>query len=148
MRRLVIGQPVVEWVAKRTAEFGNYGAAVGFGIEDESGALRAGVVFNEFNGANMNMHVASDGSKNWMTRQLLWTVFDYAFNQAKVKRVTGLVGEGDSDTLDFDFHIGFRHETTLASAHPTGDLFVLVIFRHECKWLNMRRPKREYLQAA
>lgn len=136
MKQIVIGQSVVEWVAKRTGEYGNYGAAVGFGIE-ENGQLIAGVVFNEYNGANMNMHVASDGSKQWMTRKLLWMVFDYAFNQAKVKRLTGLVGEGNVEAQLFDEHIGFRLETTLTDAHPTGDMLVYVMRREDCRWLGV-----------
>ena len=144
MKRIVIGQSVVEWVAARTREFGSYGAAVGFGIED-NGKLIAGVVFNDYNGANINMHVASDRSRRWMTRELLWMVFDYAFNQTKVKRITGLVGEGNSEARRFDEHIGFRLETTLKDAHPTGDMLVYVMRLEDCRWLGLRH---EYRKAA
>lgn len=147
VKRIVIGQPVVEWVAKQTHEYGNFGLAVGFGIE-QNGALIAGVVFNDYNGANINMHVASDGSRSWLTREFLWMVFDYAFNQAKVKRITGLVGEGNQQARRFDEHIGFVHETTLAQAHPSGGLMVYRMFKHECRWLNIRRSRDEYLKAA
>jgi RimJ/RimL family protein N-acetyltransferase len=146
-RRIVIGNEVVQWVAKRTGEFGNYGAAVGFGIEDDR-ELIAGVVFNEYNGANINMHVASDGSRKWMTREFLWMVFDYAFNQAKIKRITGLVGEGNTEAQLFDEHIGFSLETTLSDAHPSGDLLVYVMRREQCRWLNIRRSHHELQQAA
>lgn len=146
MRRIVIGQPVVEWVAKQTSDYGNFGAAVGFGVERD-GALVAGIVFNEFNGANMNFHVASDGSRNWMNRTLLWIVFDYAFNQAKVKRLTGLIGSGNVASQEFARHIGGKLEAVLEDAHPDGELFVYRMFRRECRWLNMRKP-RELLKAA
>ena len=73
-----------------------------------------------------------------MTRELLWMVFDYAFNQAKVKRITGLVGEGNIDARNFDEHIGFVVETTLESAHPTGNLIVYKMFREDCRWLKIR----------
>ena len=137
MKRIVIGQSVVSWVATRTQEFGNFGASVGFGVE-ENGRLIAGVVFSDYNGVNIQMHVASDGSRNWMTRELLWMVFDYAFNQAKVKRITGLVGEGNIEARNFDEHIGFVVETTLESAHPTGNLIVYKMFREDCRWLKIR----------
>lgn len=132
---LTIGPHVVEWVAKRTGEFGNYGAAVGIGWEE--GELRAGVVYNDFNGANLCMHVASDGTKQWMRREYLWTCFDYPFNQAGVKRITGLVGEGNYDARQFDEHLGFKLETRLRGAHPTGDLLVYVMWRDDCKWLRL-----------
>lgn len=131
-RKVVIGQPVVEWASEichcSTHE------AIGFGVE-EDGKLIAGVVFNEYNGANINMHVASDGSKRWMTKQLLWMVFDYAFNQAKVKRITGLVASNNIAARKFDEHIGFVHETTLVGAHPEGDLIVYRMFKSDCRWL-------------
>ena len=164
MKRIIIGQSVVEWVARHTGEFGNYGAAVGFGVEDlgplipcgtyipplnlapnPPPAIIAGVVFNDYNGVNMNMHVASDGSKRWMTRELLWMVFDYAFNQAKVERLTGLVGEKNWQARKFDEHVGFTQETTLARAHPDGRLIVYRMFREDCRWLKIR-SRHESLQ--
>ena len=131
---IVTGQGVVEWVAKRTHEFGNFGAAVGIGWarRDE---LVAGVVYSDFNGVNVNMHVASDGTRRWMTREYLWTCFDYPFNQAKVKRITGLVGEGNTQSQRFNEHLGFELETTLKLAHPSGDLLVYVLWREKCRWL-------------
>ena len=146
MRRIVIGQKVVEWCAKRLDEYGNFGAAVGFGVED-GGKLVAGVVFNDYNGANMNMHVCSDGTRRWMTRELLWMVFDYAFNQAKVKRLTGLVGEKNEQAKKFDEHVGFTLETTLERAHPDGQMLVYRMFREDCKWLKLR-SRHEYRKAA
>lgn len=146
MKRIVIGQTVVEWVAKRTSEYGNFGAAVGFGVERD-GALVGGIVFNEFNGANMNMHVASDGSRNWMTKTLLWMIFDYAFNQAGVKRLTGLIGEGNVESQRFADHIGGKLEAALPDAHPDGELLIYRMRRDECPYLNMRKP-RELLKAA
>lgn len=131
---IVIGQEVVDWVASRTGEFGSYGAAVGIGWEKD-GSLIAGVVYNDFNGVNMQMHVASDGTGKWMTREYLRVCFDYPFNQAKVKRITGLVGEGNLEARKFDEHLGFVRETTLRGAHPTGDLIVYVMWKDKCRWL-------------
>ena len=143
MRNIVIGQQVVDWVASRTNS--DYGKAVGFGI-DRDGQLIAGVVFNDYNGVNIDMHVASDGSKRWMTKELLWMVFDYAFNQAKVNRITGLVAATNVAARRFDEHIGFTLEATLKGAHPEGDLLVYVLWREQCRWLNWSR--HEYLKAA
>jgi len=115
---LTIGPHVVEWVAK-------------------GGAISAGVVFNEYNGPSICMHVASDGSKRWLCREFLRVSFDYPFNQAGVKRITGLVGEGNYDARQFDEHLGFKLETRLKGAHPTGDLLVYVMWRDGCKWLRL-----------
>jgi len=131
---IVLGHEVVRWVAAQTNEHGNFGAAVGIGWGRE-GRLVAGVVFNEFNGVNIQMHVASDGSRHWMTRQYLWTCFDYPFNQAKVKRITGLVGEGNWQARRFDEHLGFVLEATLEGAHPTGNLLIYRMWKADCRFL-------------
>lgn len=143
---LVVGQAIVEWVAKRTNEFGNFGAAVGIGWQRD-GALVAGVAYSDFNGVNILMHVASDGSKHWMRREYLWAAFDYPFNQANVQRVTGLVGEGNIAARDFDEHLGFELEARLKDAHPTGDLFVYRMFKEDCRWISQEFSKRYALAA-
>jgi RimJ/RimL family protein N-acetyltransferase len=102
----------------------------------------AGVVFSDFNGVNINMHVASDGSRRWLTKEFLRVVFDYPFNQAKVKRVTGLVGEGNIEARKFDEHIGFKLEARLAGAHPTGDLLIYVMRREDCRFLRAPYAKQ------
>lgn len=142
---IVTGQAVVEWVAKRTNEHGNFGAAVGIGWH-RNGRLVAGVVFNEFNGVNMNMHVAA-AENGWLTRQFLWTCFDYPFNQAGVRWVTGLVGEGNSAARKFDEHIGFVLEARLKDRHPTGDLLIYSMAKRDCRWINEDFAKR-YAKAA
>lgn len=131
---LVVGDEVVRWVAHRTNEYGNFGAAVGIGWARDD-RLVAGVVYNEWNGVNLCMHVASDGTRRWLTREFLRVAFDYPFNQAGVRRVTGLVGEGNAEARRFDEHLGFKLETRLTGAHPTGDLLVYVLWRDDCRWL-------------
>lgn len=143
---LIIGQHVVQWVAARTNEYGNFGAAVGIGWQTDS-ALVAGVVYSDYNGANMLMHVASDGTRRWLCREYLCVCFDYPFNQAKVERVTGLVGEGNIEARKFDEHLGFELETTLKRAHPTGDLLVYVMWKRRCRWISQDFIKR-YAKAA
>ena len=129
---LVTGQGVVEWVARQTNEYGNFGAAVGIGWKKND--LIAGVVFNDYNGPNINIHCAGIGRK-WLTKDFLWAVFDYPFRQVKAKRITGLVGEGNKDSRRFIEHVGFHLETRLKNAHPTGDLLVYVMFKEECRWI-------------
>jgi RimJ/RimL family protein N-acetyltransferase len=131
---LAIGPHVVEWVAKKTNEYGNFGASQGIGWERD-GVLVAGVAYAEWNGPNVVCHIASDGSRRWASREYLRTIFDYPFNQLKVKRITVCVGEGNSASRRFVGHLGFTIEATLEKAHPTGDLLVYRMFREDCKWL-------------
>lgn len=134
MLRIVAGQPVVEWVAKKTSDFGNYGCAVGVGLEKD-GELISGVAYNEYNGPNINAHIALTVP---LTRHFLWAIFDYPFNKAKVNRITCLVGEGNVKSRNLCQRLGFIEETRLEKAHPEGDLIVYRMWRNECKWLEMK----------
>ena len=128
---IVSGPHVVEWVAKRLKA--TYNQPQGIGL-DKDGHLVAGVVFDEFNGANINIAVASDGSRKWLTRSFLWAVFDYAFHVCKVKRVTALIAETNEESQRFCSHVGFTHEATLKDAHVDGDILIYRLFREACKW--------------
>ena len=131
---IVTGPQVVDWIAKRTNEYGNFGTDVGIGWE-RRGELVAGVAYADWNGPNICCHIASDGSKRWLTRQYLWTIFDYPFNQVKAKRITVCVGEGNGASRRFVEHLGFELETTLQAAHPSGDLLVYRMFKESCQWI-------------
>ena len=143
---IVIGPAVVEWVAKRTNEFGNFGCAQGIGVTAK-GELIAGVVYNEFNGANCCMHVAALPGRMWLKYANLRVWFDYPFNQMKVKRVTALIGEGNTASRRLTEHLGFERETTLRGAHPTGDLIVYAMWKERCEWISPDFEKR-YAKAA
>ena len=155
MKRIAIGYHVVEWVAKKTAEFGNFGAAVGIGVQErmvdidghEYWQLIAGVAYADWNGPNIVAHIASDGSKRWMTKRFLWTIFDYPFNQAKVNRITCLIGEKNEASIRLCEHFGFMRETALRGAHPDGDLLIYCLRKENCKWLRLYSEKRYALAA-
>lgn len=158
---LVVGKTVVDWVAKRTNEFGNFGTDVGIGWkrfivpkedifnsyagfdvhEGKIGywELVAGVAYANWNGVNVECHIASDGSRKWLTKQYLWTIFDYPFNQLGADRITVCVGEGNTDSTRFVKHLGFILEARLKGAHPTGDLLIFRLLRHDCRWIRMRK---------
>lgn len=131
---IVTGKTVVEWVAKRTNEFGMFGTDIGIGWMRE-GELIAGVVYADWNGPNVVCHIASDGSRRWLTRRYLWAIFDYPFVQAGVKRITVCVGEGNRDSRRFVEHLGFALEATLKGAHPTGSLLIYRMWKADCRFL-------------
>lgn len=125
-----------------------YGLSVGIGMEKD-GELIAGVVYNEFNGVNINMHVASVGH-HWMTKQYLWTCFDYPFNKCNVRRITGFVEDDNYAALRFDENLGFKYETKLEGAYEhdgrIGDIHVLVMRREDCRFLSRQvKLKRSFL---
>jgi len=131
---IVVGKGVVDWVAKQTNEYGNFGTDVGIGWE-RHGKIVAGVAYANWNGVNVECHIASDGSRRWLTKQYLWTIFDYPFNQLGAKRITVCVGSGNADSTRFVKHLGFTIEATLKDAHPTGDIHIYRMDRQDCRFI-------------
>lgn len=140
MGNLVVGKGVVEWVARQTADYGNFGTDVGIGWQKD-GKIIAGVAYANWNGVNVECHIASDRSRRWMTKQYLWTIFDYPFNQLGVKRITVCVGQGNADSTRFVKRLGFILEARLKDAHPTGDLQIFRMFANECRFLQVTHEK-------
>ena len=130
---IVTGRGVVEWIAKRTNEFGGFGTDIGIGWA-RAGALVAGVAYADWNGPNVVCHIAAQG-KHWATRQYLGVIFDYPFCQLKAKRVTVCVGQGNMASRRFVEHLGFTLEAALVGAHPTGDLRIYRLWRDDCRFL-------------
>lgn len=140
---IVIGQGVIDWVAQRALVYASESSrAIGL---SRNGKIIAGVVFTEFNGRNVKVHQAIEGRIN---RQYLWTLSDYAFNQLKVDRVTGEIPQGNKKAQRAAEKIGFRLETTFKDAHPSGDIFVYVIRKKDCRWLNENLFKSRLALAA
>ena len=150
MKRICVGRGVVEWVAKQTNEFGNFGTDIGIGLQRlEAGAWRmiAGVAYSQWNGVNVVCDIASDGSRRWLTRAYLWNIFHYPFRQLRAQRITVCVGEGNAASRRFVEHLGFELEARLEKAHPTGDVLVYRMREPQCRWLDLRKPHEERMAA-
>lgn len=132
-KRIEVGDHIVQFVQDRVSNGISFGHSVGIGTTRD-GVILGGVAFYSWNYANIFMHVASD-YKDWVSREGIKVVFDYAFNTCKVKRVTGLVTSDNKAAIDFDMRLGFKLESVMKDASPTGDMLVLVMFREDCRWI-------------
>lgn len=119
-----------------------YGLSAGIGME-EDGELIAGVVYNEYNHVNVNMHVASIGNRRWMTRDYLYVCFDYPFNQLGARRITAFIEDENKDAIRFDEHLGFKYEARMKGAYVNGDILIYVLRKEDCRFLNMT-PKKVF----
>ncbi|MGL4859835.1 MAG: GNAT family N-acetyltransferase [Enterobacteriaceae bacterium] len=109
--------------------------AQAIGLERD-GALVAVTYYDGFSATDCNIHVASDGSGRWLTREFLAHVFAYPFIQLSLRRVTGLVPVNNPRALQFDLKLGFRLEGCCRDALPDGtDLYILGMLRRECRWI-------------
>jgi L-amino acid N-acyltransferase YncA len=119
---------------------------IGLGFRDDAKAIarytnneiRAVVVFDNFTGCDCSMHIASDGSRTWMTRELMREAFWYPFVKCNMRRVTGLVPSKNKAALKFDQRLGFKYEGLMRNALKNDDIVLLGMLRSEC----MMIPKR------
>lgn len=131
---------LAKWAAERIGIPGFRDDARAIGIGDASG-IRGAVVYDCFGPADCNMHVASDGSRRWLTREFLVHVFSYPFVQLNLRRVTALVPSRNQHALNFDRKLGFRDEGYFRHAMPDDDIVALGMLRGDCRFI-----PREYRQ--
>lgn len=143
--KLLIGP----WVCERTGGSFDQNGSAAIGWIEEDGTLTAGVLYDQYNGRSICMHVASDGSREWLTREFLAYAFAYPFLQLKVKKILGLVDSTNENALCFDEALGFKVECVVEDAGKTGSLVILSMSKDGCKWLKLgaRYPWHSRLNA-
>lgn len=105
--------------------------------------ILAGIVYDNFNGANICMHVGAKPGVNWVSRKLLHLAFDYPFRQLGCRRVTGLVPESNVAARRFNEHLGFKVEARIRAGAMDGDVLIYAMFREECRFLQENTEKTE-----
>lgn len=136
MKFIVLDQPdrVGSWVMGQQGSRWFPGRGTAIGLMGHSGKLDAGVVYEGWNGASLQIHVAAVSGSHWMTRSYLHTVFEYPFLQLGARKLFGLVAESNLAAQRLDEHLGFQLEATLTNAHPDGALLVYSMTRETCPW--------------
>jgi hypothetical protein len=105
---------------------------------DHDGTPLGGVVFTGYLHASIIMHMAGVET-NWASRDFLWMVYDYAFNQLGVRKCIGLVASDNSRALSIDLRMGFRVEAKLTEVTADGgDMLILTLTKADCKWLKVQ----------
>lgn len=131
---LVMGEAVGRWVCEKAGgTWTPICQAIG---QMHDGQLIAGIMYDAYTGASIAMHSRVDDPRR-VSRQWIWAIFDYPFNQLKVKRVTGLVSMANKKAQETNEHLGWKRETTIADYFPDGDAIIYVMRRDECRWLKL-----------
>lgn len=135
MRRVIWDEPerIGQWVCARVGGRFDPSMATAIGLEKD-GVLVAGVMFDNFNGRSISMHVAGEGG-HWMTREYARACFGYAFNQLKVNKVIGLVDSSNQAARRYDEHLGFQLEATITGAGKVGDMLIFSMTPEQCRWI-------------
>lgn len=106
-------------------------------VSYRDGARAGGFALCGYLGAAMSVHMAGRDPR-WCSRDLLWMVFDYAFNQLGLRKLVAPVASTNTIALEQDLRAGFRLEARIRDAYPDGDLLLLTMTRENCRWLNIR----------
>lgn len=132
---IIDDQRVYEFVTSHGVSLVRSAGQQGIGLikNDE---LVAGVIYDDYNGSNIWMHVAANPGKQWLNRQFLYAAFAYPFKQLTCNRVTGWVEAKNSDARRFDEHLGFKQEAVLSgAAQGGGDVIIYRMFKDECRFI-------------
>ena len=143
MSVLVIDQPEVvsRWIAAQNGSQWLSGREQAIGLARE-GELVAGIMYDQWTGTSIGTHIAVLPGV-CPSRTFLRACFIYPFEQLKVHKLLGFVGEGNPAARRLVEHLGLVLEATLEAAHPTGDLLIYSMTRSQCRWLST--DKKELL---
>lgn len=118
-------------LANEGKPFHHYSA---IGLEDVD--LVGGVVYEFCTGTNIFAHIASDGSRKWISPAFLGAIFWYPFEQLKCNRITVFVRVDNVDSQRFVEHLGFKREGQLRAACTDGsDLIIYGMLKSECRYI-------------
>lgn len=126
---------LLPWAAERIGIAQFRRDAYSIGVERD-GELLAVIVYDTFSDCECHMHVASDGSANWLTRGALAGIFSYPFVQLGFRRVTSLIGNKNKLSMRFCQHLGFEQEGYCKNAMEDDDVVVMGLLQERCRFLN------------
>lgn len=97
--------------------------------------ILGGFVLNQYLGASMSVHMAGD-DKRWCNRELLWLVFDYAFNQLGCTKMLAPVRSDNYVAISQDLRAGWHLETVVRDVYAPGvHMLILGMTKATCPWL-------------
>jgi hypothetical protein len=124
----------LEWANEVSGGGGYLDDAVGIVLQ--RGEHKAVIVYDCNTYLSSNMHIASNGSKMWLTRKALTAAFVVPFVAWDCKRLNFLVPISKPDVISFCQHVGGREEGRLREAAADGgDVMLLGMLRRDCRWI-------------
>lgn len=135
--RIIFNDPLVTKIIANAIPASRSDADVSIALAKDD-ELVGGVIYKEFTGESLRMSAHAFRS-NWGTRDFLWAVFDYPFNQLGVPRVYTHCRASRLDVIEFDHRLGFKDVAVLPGVYM-GDVAAIVMKmeRAECRWLNIK----------
>lgn len=101
------------------------------------GNLLGGNIFTGYTGVSIHTHTAGF-APGWATRDFLWVLFDYPFNQLGCRKVFGQVPETNERALEINLKLGFKVVARIEDVFPDGACLLLSLAREDCRWLSLK----------
>lgn len=109
----------------------------------DDGEILGVVLYDRITDTDCMIHVASDGSRRWVSREMLFWTFWVPFEQYGLARITGVVREDNEDALRFDRSLGFVEEGRIRQVFPGGyDGILFGMLKSECRFLDQKILRR------
>lgn len=101
-----------------------------FGFASDAGEPLAAVVFNDYNGSNIELTFAAER----ITRAVLRWIANYAFVDAGCRRVTVRAKRRNKPSLRLIMRTGFKFEGVAKRYYSDDDAVIYSMFKEHCKW--------------
>jgi RimJ/RimL family protein N-acetyltransferase len=119
-------QELRSWLCNKGGE--NYPVETMCIGQELDGELIAVVGYNQFTKESCQIHVAST-NVYWLSKLLLFAIFDYPFNKAKVNVILAPIYKDNVKSLNLCRKLGF------VTTETTDELVIMSMKRNQCKWL-------------
>lgn len=123
-----------EWVMERAVGYFNpardHVISVHYGSE-----ILGGFVLNNYLGRTAEIHMESvDPSA--ASRELLWMVFHYAFEQLGCRKLLALVPSNNYKAMELNLRAGWMIEAILRDVFDDKHMVILSMTKDQCPWLD------------
>jgi hypothetical protein len=97
--------------------------------------ILGGFVLSHFIGGSITVHMAAQ-DKRWCSRDLLWLIFHYAFEQLGCHKMLTPLASDMHDVISMDIRAGWQLEAIIHDAYAPGvHMMILGMTKESCKWL-------------
>ena len=124
---------IAKWVMDKVGNWNPNMTAIG---EVKDDRIIAGIAFETQNTKRLWGHSRVESSPS---KQFWVMTADFIFNQAGCNAFSAIVDPTNIKAVRLNKHIGFVVECVLKDAGDNGDLFIMTLFKENCRFLSWKK---------
>lgn len=133
--RLVIGDAShLQWAGERVG-VSHYPPDAQTLVVEGSDGIRAVAIYNDFTDVDCEMHIVSNGNRNFATRGMIFGFFALPFLNCGLARVTTTVAQKNIDVQKLALDLGFRFEGVKINGYADDNMVIMGMRREDCIWI-------------